>query len=237
VIVLPKAHDYETGVPYEYEARTRIPGTYQITSTPDYHGDLHHPVHRDVLPARPKHEASSLFGWRKGLLPESALEIEDRCAHSMAAVSISAVQLLEYTSQSPVYLGAQEPLNALKHPRPTRSKWRFPLFGLFCAVLPFTIFAWGTAYKLSLYKTDKGGAPAKVCTRGSDAAESSVSQAIDRHKAIGNGIAPSPLANFSILLRGRHDVALSETCQIVLSLQSGPILAGRPPPKRGLFSS
>ena len=46
-------------------------------------------------------------------------------------------------------------------------------------VLPFMICAWGTAYKLSLYKTETNSAPAKVCTRGSDAAKSSVSQAID----------------------------------------------------------
>jgi hypothetical protein len=103
-------------------------------------------------------------------------------------------------------------------------------------VLPFRIFAWGTAYKLSLYQTDKGGTQAKICMPDSDTAKSSISQAIDGHKVFGNGIAPLPLANFSILLPGRHDVALSEMCQIALPIQSWPILAGRPPPIRGLFS-
>jgi hypothetical protein len=103
-------------------------------------------------------------------------------------------------------------------------------------VLPFTVFAWGTAYKLSLYKTETNGAPAKVYTRGSDAAKSNISQAIEGRKVIGNGIAPHPLANFSIALPGRHDVVLSKTRQVILPLQSWTILAGRPPPVRGLFS-
>jgi hypothetical protein len=76
VVVLTKAHDVETGVPHEYEARFRIPGTSQITPAPRYNGDLHHPLHRGVLPARAKHGASPLFGGRKGLQTESALEIE-----------------------------------------------------------------------------------------------------------------------------------------------------------------
>jgi len=154
----------------------------------------------------------------------------------MAALASSPIQLLEYANQSPVYPGAYEPLNASRHPRPSRSKWRFPLFGLLCAVLPFTVFAWGTAYKLSLYKTETNGAPAKVYTRGSDAAKSNISQASDGRKVIGNGIAPQPLANFSIALPGRHDVVLSKTRQVILPLQSWTILAGRPPPARGLFS-
>ena len=103
-------------------------------------------------------------------------------------------------------------------------------------VLPFAIFAWGTAYKLSLYKAENNCAPAKVCTRGSDAAKSNISQAIDGRKVIGNGTAPAAPANFPIIFPGLHDVALSETCPIILPLQSWPILAGRPPPIGFLFS-
>jgi len=153
----------------------------------------------------------------------------------MAAIASSPIQLLEYANQSPVYTGAYEPLNASRHPRPSRSERRFPLYRLLCAALPLLIFVWGTAYKLSLYKTNQCGAPAKVCTRGSDAAKSNVSQATDAPKVIGNGIA-LPLAYFSIAFPGRHDVALSETCQGILPLRSWTILAGRPPPIKGLLS-
>ena len=103
-------------------------------------------------------------------------------------------------------------------------------------VLPFTIFAWGTAYKLSLYKTETNSAPAKVCTRGSDAAKSDVSQAVDGRKVIGNVIAVPPLGNFSIVFPGRRDVTLSEAYQVIIPPQSEPILAARPPPIGFLFS-
>lgn len=127
-------------------------------------------------------------------------------------------------------------MDAFNHPRPSRSKMRFPLCVLLCVVLPFMIVAWGTAYKLSLYKTYKNGAPAKVCTRGSDAAKCSVSQAIDGRKVIGNGIAPSLPTNFCLVLPELRNVALSEAFQVILPLQSGPILAARPPPIGFLFS-
>jgi hypothetical protein len=127
-------------------------------------------------------------------------------------------------------------LDAFNYPRPSRSQWRFPLYGVLCVILPFTILAWGTAYKLSLYKTDKNGAPAKVCTRGSDAAKSSVSQAIDCHKVIGNGAAPSLPVDFRLVLPAPHDVALPEAFQVILPLRSTPILAARPPPIGFLFS-
>jgi hypothetical protein len=103
-------------------------------------------------------------------------------------------------------------------------------------VLPFAIFAWGTAYKLSLYKTKKMGAPAKVCTRSSDAAKSSVNQVIDGRKLVGNGIARPPLVDLSVVLLGRRKVALAEARQTNLPLQFSPILAARPPPIRFLFS-
>jgi hypothetical protein len=103
-------------------------------------------------------------------------------------------------------------------------------------VLPFAIFAWGTAYKLSLYKTETNIAPAKICTRGSDAVKSSVGQAIDGRKVIGNSIAPSLPVDFSVVLPERREVGLPEACQVIVPLQSCPILAARPPPIRLLFS-
>ena len=153
----------------------------------------------------------------------------------MAAIASSPIQLLEYANQSPVYTGAYEPLNTFTHPRPFRSKRWFLLFGLLCAVLPFTVFAWGTAYKLSLYKAVKNGAPAKVCTRGSDAAKSSVSQLIAGRKIDENGVAFPPLLDLSVVLIRHHNFAFVEARQANLPLQFWPILVARPPPIRFLF--
>lgn len=103
-------------------------------------------------------------------------------------------------------------------------------------MLPFVIFAWGTAYKLSLYKPDKGGAPAKVCTRASDAAKSGVSQAIDGHKVLGNGISPSQPVTSFLVIHEPAQIALFEAFQAVLWLQAGPTIAARPPPLGFHFS-
>ncbi len=103
-------------------------------------------------------------------------------------------------------------------------------------ILPFMILAWGTAYKLSLYKTNKTGAPAKVCTRGSDAAKSSVSQAVDGRKAIGNGAALTVLVRPRLVFSERHSVVFSKQFQVILPLQSGLVFSARPPPIRFLFS-
>jgi hypothetical protein len=45
---------------------------------------------------------------------------------------------------------------------------------IICSVLAFMVLAWGTGYKLSLYHAEQTSAPAKVCTRGSDAARCAV---------------------------------------------------------------
>jgi hypothetical protein len=154
----------------------------------------------------------------------------------MAAIPISAIQLLEYANPIVRLYEACDFLSAFTHPRPSRSEWRFPLFGLLCAVLPIAVFAWGTAYKLSLYKTERNCAPAKVCTRGSDATKIGAGQVIDGRKVIGNDTASPPLVTFSIVLSGRHDVALSEACQVILSLPFWPIPVARPPPLGFFFS-
>lgn len=103
-------------------------------------------------------------------------------------------------------------------------------------ILPFMILAWGTAYKLSLYKANKTGTPAKVCTRGSDAAKSSVSQAVDGRKAVGNGTAPALPVSCGLVFSELHSVLLSNPIQVALPLQSGSVLSARPPPTRFLFS-
>lgn len=174
---------------------------------------------------------------RKGLQPESVLEIEDRCAPSLDAIAISAIQILEYTDHLLVHPGDHEPLNALRHPQPSRPKWRFPLFGLLCAVLSFTIFAWGTAYKLSLYKIQTNSAPAKVCMRGSDAAKSVVGQAINGRKVFGNGVATPMNVSFPIPRLSRHVLAVPKGTRGIVPLRFEPVLAARPPPIIRLFFS
>ena len=50
-------------------------------------------------------------------------------------------------------------------------------------LLALMVFAWGTGYKLSLYKPapKDGTAPAKLCTRDSDAARSALLDASESH--------------------------------------------------------
>jgi hypothetical protein len=121
-------------------------------------------------------------------------------------------------------------LDPFKHPRSSRSEWRFPLCRLLCVVLPFLIFGWGTSYKLSLYKTDHGVAPAKVCTRGSDAAKTGVSQAVNGRKIVGNGPAAPIPASFSFLRPRSQNTLFCEEGQPSLSLSFGTVYAARPPP-------
>ncbi len=135
-----------------------------------------------------------------------------------------------------LYAGAYDPLDKFKHPRISQTRWRFPLYGLLCVLLSLTIVAWGTAYKLSLYTSTKDGAPAKVCTRGSDAAKSGVTAAIDGRKIVGTGLIPSLPVEFRLALPEPIDVALPAASQIVPSHHPTPIQAARPPPVRFLFS-
>lgn len=127
-------------------------------------------------------------------------------------------------------------MDTFNHSRSPRSKWRFPLGGLLCVILPFMIVAWGTAYKLSLYKTTKTGTPAKVCTRGSDAAKSSVSQAVDGRKAVGNGTALALPVSTCLVVAEHQSLVLPKPFQSIHSLQSVPVLSARPPPVGFLFS-
>ena len=100
------------------------------------------------------------------------------------------------------------------------------------------VFLWGTSYKLSLYKVEHAtsSAPAKVCTRGSDAAKSVADQAAD-----GPQVAQAALlvaALFSLdeaaatypMGRGREGAARD-----LSPLRRAPILYLRPPPFKGHF--
>jgi len=106
-------------------------------------------------------------------------------------------------------------------------------YGLLCVALVFMIFAWGTGYKVSLYKVENGTAtaPAKVCTRGSDAAKSALDHAAD-----GPMVAQSFL-HVAVLLsldQGAEEHPVDQRSDDVVSdlspLSRAPILYLRPPP-------
>ena len=97
------------------------------------------------------------------------------------------------------------------------------------------VFAWGTGYKLSLYKAEPQSFPAKVCTRGSDTTKT----ALD-HIAEGCALAQAPLS-LAILLplpQGTKDYFLDRMDDEVVTdlspLSRAPILYLRPPPGEGL---
>ena len=96
------------------------------------------------------------------------------------------------------------------------------------------VFAWGTNYKLSLYKTGRQSSPAKVCTRGSDAAKNALDHASDGH-----ALSPAPLgmAVHLSLPQKPEDYYLDrlrdEAIMNRSSLSRAPILHLRPPPDDG----
>ena len=73
--------------------------------------------------------------------------------------------------------------------RISESKGLLSIYGVLCLILAFLVFAWGTSYKLSLYNRGHESTPAKVCTRGSDAAKSALDDAAD-----GRTVARAPLS-------------------------------------------
>jgi len=93
------------------------------------------------------------------------------------------------------------------------------------------VFAWGTSYKLSLYKAGHQDFPAKVCTRGSDPAKN----ALD-HAAGGSAVAHAPLsiaALFSPLQGIGDDLVDRLRDEAIIDrspLSRAPILYLRPPP-------
>jgi hypothetical protein len=108
-------------------------------------------------------------------------------------------------------------------------------YGVLCVYLAFMVFAWGTNYKLSLYKAERQGSPAKICTRGSDAAKNALDRASDGHTLSRASLCMAVLLS---LPRGVEDYSsdrLSDDAVSVLSpLSRAPILYLRPPPDQGL---
>jgi hypothetical protein len=109
-----------------------------------------------------------------------------------------------------------------------------PFYGVLCLSLGFMVFAWGTSYKLSLYRAEHQSSPAKVCTRGSDAAKHALDHAVN-----GNAVAHVPLSMVALssLLQGAKDYPLNqlrdEAVVDLSPLSRAPILYLRPPPDEG----
>jgi|HubBroStandDraft_1064217.scaffolds.fasta_scaffold398837_1 hypothetical protein len=97
------------------------------------------------------------------------------------------------------------------------------------------VFAWGTSYKLSLYKAEHQNFPAKVWTRGSDAAKNALDHAAESHAL---AQAPLSLAILLSLPLGTEDYSLDRlSYEAVIDrspLSRAPILYLRPPPDEGL---
>jgi hypothetical protein len=114
------------------------------------------------------------------------------------------------------------------------NKGLFSLYGVLCISLAFAVFAWGTSYKLSLYKAEHPGSPAKLCMRGSDTAKNVLDHAADRsavaHAPLNLGILFSPLQGSG---DGPIDRLRDEAISDLSPLSSAPILYLRPPPDEG----
>jgi hypothetical protein len=109
-------------------------------------------------------------------------------------------------------------------------KGMFSIYGALCISLAFTVFAWGTGYKLSLYNPGHESSPAKLCTRGNDPAKN----ALD-HAAGGDAVARAHLsiAIFSSSQRTEDysfDRLSNEAVSDLSPLSQAPILYLRPPP-------
>lgn len=104
-------------------------------------------------------------------------------------------------------------------------------YGVVCISLAFTVFAWGTGYKLSLYTTDHQSSPAKLCTRGSDPEKN----ALD-HAAGGNAVAQlsQSIAILFSLPQETEDYSFDRLSDEAVSdlspLSRAPMLHLRPPP-------
>jgi hypothetical protein len=115
--------------------------------------------------------------------------------------------------------------------RISEPKGLFSFYGVLCVYLALMVFVWGTGYRLSLYKAEHQTSPAKLCTRGSDAAK----DALD-HVAVDGAAAHAPLsmAVLFFLLQVTEDHPtnrLSDEAVTDLSpLSRAPILYLRPPP-------
>lgn len=124
-------------------------------------------------------------------------------------------------------------LERVPQTRTSAPKGLHSLYGVLCLSLAFMVFAWGTNYKLSLYKARHQDFPAKVCTRGSEPAKN----ALD-HAAGSSGVAYAPLSIAVLFsaLRGTGDDPVDRLRDEAIidrsPLSRAPILYLRPPPNQ-----
>jgi hypothetical protein len=124
-------------------------------------------------------------------------------------------------------------LESISQTRILGSKRLLSFGGALCVSLAFMVFAWGTNYKLSLYKTGHETSPAKLCTRGSDAAKNAMG-----HTAGARTLAPTPLRIAALFSHPREtksypaDWLSSEAICDLSPLRRAPILYLRPPPDK-----
>ena len=130
-------------------------------------------------------------------------------------------------------------MDCVSETRIAETKGLFSLYGVLCLSLAFLVFAWGTNYKLSLYKAGHEASPAKVCTRGSDAAKNAVAQSARGGAAAAATEAPSDVAVLSSLVRRTEtfpvDWLRDEAVIDRSPLSRAPILYLRPPPDERFF--
>ncbi len=89
---------------------------------------------------------------------------------------------------------------------------------LLTLLLAFSVFAWGTSYKLSLYKNNPPGSvtPAKLCKLTSDNAKSQVDHAVDGHIALLAGflIGLFPISRELVLVIQGQIIPNGTICQL-----------------------
>jgi hypothetical protein len=112
-----------------------------------------------------------------------------------------------------------------------RRAW--PPYSWLFLLIALSIFAWGTSYKLSLYKINPPGTvtPAKLCKLASDNAKSQVDQVVEGRKVAFSDFAINTGSAFIrsvFIFRGQ--VAPRTDALPCAPLQSAPTLHLRPPP-------
>lgn len=115
---------------------------------------------------------------------------------------------------------------------PGRGPARFVLPALLL-VVAFAVFAWGTAYKTSLYKAPEvGRAPAKLCTRASDASRAQLERAVESPviHPIYTGVLALVYTALHPPLRVRNLLLALEADHTPPYLRSSSSLFHRPPP-------
>jgi len=143
-------------------------------------------------------------------------------------------QCLRPTIQPSGPFAYNRPRTKLKRLSQTRASGKgslLSLYGLLCLSLGFMVFAWGTNYKLSLYNAGHQNCPAKVCTRGSEAAKHAFDCIPGRSTAIQTplllaALLTSPEGTQSYRVDRQRREAMSD----LSPLRRAPILYLRPPP-------